>query len=145
MVRHLKNDSAVKVVRHHAADWGISPDHIGFLGISAGAMVASAALLQPDSSLRPNFAAPIYGGPFGKMPAIPNDLPPIFMAWAQDDEVAAEPVAKFYNALKAAGNKPEAHIYSSGHHGFGMKKQGTTSDHWINEFYWWLLANRFAK
>ena len=145
MVRHLKNDSAVKVVRHHAADWGISPDHIGFLGFSAGAMVASAALLQPDSSLRPNFAAPIYGGPFGKMPAIPNDLPPIFMAWAQDDEVAAEPVAKFYNALKAAGNKPEAHIYSSGHHGFGMKKQGTTSDHWINEFYWWLLANRFAK
>ncbi len=136
---------AVKVVRQHAAEWGISPDRIGFLGFSAGAMVASAALLQPDALLRPNFAAPIYGGPFGKMPAIPKDLPPIFMAWAQDDEQAAEPVTKFYDALKAAGNKPEAHIYNSGHHGFGMKKQGTTSDHWIEEFYWWLEANGFAK
>ena len=28
--------------------------------------------------------------------------------------------------LTAAGNKPEAHIYSAGGHGFGMKKQGTT-------------------
>jgi acetyl esterase/lipase len=136
---------ALKVVRQHAAEWGVAPDRVGFLGFSAGATVASAALLQPDPSLRPNFAAPIYGGPFGKMPAIPEHLPPIFMAWAQDDEVAAEPVRKFYEAIKAAGNKPEAHIYSSGHHGFGMKKQGATSDHWIDEFYWWLQANGFAK
>ena len=30
-----------------------------------------------------------------------------------------------------------------------MKKQGTTSDHWIEEFYWWLeaqgLAHRVVK
>ena len=136
---------AVKMVRQHAAEWGISPERVGFLGFSAGAMVTSGALLQEDAAARPNFAALIYGGPFGVMPAIPTKLPPIFMAWAQDDETALEPVNKFYEALKAAAIKPEVHIYSAGHHGFGMKHQGTTSDHWIEEFYYWLEAQGLTR
>lgn len=136
---------ALKIVRQHATEWSIAPDRVGFLGFSAGAMVTSGALLQPDASARPDFAAPIYGGPFGKMPTIPAKLPPIFMAWAQDDSLVLELVAKFYDALRAAGVRPEAHIYSAGGHGFGMKKQGTTSDHWIDEFYWWLQAQGLTK
>jgi acetyl esterase/lipase len=136
---------AVKLVREHASDWGVAPDKIGFLGFSAGAMVTSGVLLQEDEKSRPNFAAPIYGGPFGVMPKIPAKLPPIFMAWAQDDGLVREPIEKFYAALRAAGIKPEAHVYSAGGHGFGMKKQGTSSDHWIEEFYWWTLANGFGK
>ena len=136
---------AIKVVRQHAAEWGISPARVGFMGFSAGAMVTSGVLLQPDAAARPNFAAPIYGGPFGVMPAIPPNLPPVFMAWAQDDELVLDPVNKFYEALKAAGIKPEVHIYSAGRHGFGMKKQGTTSDHWIDEFYYWLEAQGLTK
>jgi len=136
---------AVKLVRQHAAEWGISPERVGFMGFSAGAMVTSGVLLQPDAAAQPNFAAPIYGGPFGGMPAIPSKLPPIFMAWAQDDEVAGEAVNKFYEALKSAGIKPEVHIYSAGGHGFGTKKQGTTSDHWMNEFYYWLEAQGLTK
>jgi acetyl esterase/lipase len=54
-------------------------------------------------------------------------------------------MARFYAALTAAGNKPEAHVYSAGGHGFGMKKQGTTSDHWIEEFYDWLQAQASPK
>ncbi len=131
---------AVKVVRQHAAEWGISPDRIGFMGFSAGAMVASGALLQQDAAARPNFAAMIYGGPFGVMPAIPAKLPPIFLAWAQDDAVALTPIVKFYDALRSAGHKPEVHIFNSGGHGFGMRKQGTSSDHWIDAFYYWLEA-----
>lgn len=136
---------AMKVVRQHTAEWGVSPDRIGFVGFSAGAMVTSAVLLQEDAAARPAFAAPIYGGPFGVMPKIPSSLPPIFMAWAQDDGLVREPIVKFYEALIAAGIKPEAHIYSAGEHGFGMKHQGTTSDHWIDEFYWWLEAQGFLK
>ncbi len=89
---------------------------------SAGAMVASGAL-----------------------PAIPAKLPPIFMAWAQDDAVALDAVVKFYEALKSAGDKPEAHIFSAGGHGFGMRKQGTSSDHWIDAFYYWLEAQGFTR
>jgi hypothetical protein len=40
-----------------------------------------------------------------------------------------------------AGNKPEAHILSAGGHGFGTRKQGTSSDHWVDEFYFWLEAH----
>ncbi|MDQ5837224.1 MAG: alpha/beta hydrolase [Acidobacteriota bacterium] len=136
---------ALKVVRQHASEWGVSPDRVGFIGFSAGAMVASGALLQGDAGARPNFAAMIYGGPFGRMPAIPAQLPPMFLAWAQDDAVALAPVVRFYGALKAAGHKPETHIFSAGGHGFGMRKQGTTSDHWIDSFYYWLEAQGLTK
>lgn len=136
---------SIKVVRQHAKEWNVAPDRVGFMGFSAGAMVASATLLQQEAASRPNFAAMIYGAPFGVMPAIPARLPPMFMAWAQDDEVARAPIVKFYDALRAAGHKPDAHIYSAGGHGFGMKHQGTTSDHWIDEFYYWLEAEGYAR
>lgn len=136
---------ALKVVRRHAAEWGVSPDRVGFLGFSAGSMVGSAALLQPDSAARPSFAALIYGAPFGVMPKIPATLPPVFLAWAQDDAVARAPIVRFHDALIAAGIKPEVHVYGAGGHGFGMRRQGTSSDHWIDEFYYWLEAQGLTK
>ena len=136
---------ALKVVRDHASEWGISADRVGFLGFSAGGMVASGALLQKDVAARPNFAALIYGAPFGVMPAIPAKLPPIFMAWAQDDAVALQPVLAFRDALLAAGQKPEIHAFSAGGHGFGTRKQGTSSDHWIDELYYWLEAQGLTR
>ena len=135
---------AVKVIRQHASRWGISPDRVGMLGFSAGAMVVSGAILQTDVAARPNFAALIYGAPFGTMPTIPGKLPPVFMAWAQDDPVALGAVTRFYDALKASGNRPEAHAFTAGGHGFGMKKQGTTSDHWIDEFSYWLESQKLT-
>ena len=131
---------AVKIVRQHAKEWNVSPQRIGFIGFSAGGMVGTATLLQPDSAARPNFVALIYGAPFGVMPKIPSTLPPVFMAWAQDDNVALQPVARFHDALIAAGIKPEAHIYAAGGHGFGMKKHGTTSDHWTDDYWNWLSS-----
>jgi acetyl esterase/lipase len=136
---------ALKVVRQHARAWGVSPDRIGFLGFSAGAMVASGAVLQSDAAARPDFAALIYGAPFGAMPRIPAKLPPLFLAWAQDDPVALQPIVRFRDALAAAGVKPEIHVFSSGGHGFGMKKQGTTSDYWIELFYHWLEAQQLTR
>jgi len=138
---------AIKVVRQHATEWGVSPDKIGFVGFSAGAMVSSGTLLQSDEASRPNFSAMIYGGPFGVMPAIPAKLPPMFLAWAQDDPLVLTFVTKFYDALRAAGHKPELHIFNAGGHGFGLKlkPQGTTSDHWIDDYYYWIQAQGFAK
>ena len=136
---------AIKVVRQHAAEWGISPDRIGFMGFSAGAMVTSGTVLQQDSAARPNFAAMIYGGPFGVMPAIPSNLPPLFLAWAQDDRLAREAIVNFHDALRRAGQRPEVHIFSTGGHGFGLKQQGTSSDHWIDDFYNWLDAQGLTK
>jgi len=136
---------ALKFVRQHAREWRVDPSRIGFLGFSAGAMVVSATLVQPDSASRPSFAALLYGGPFSKMPVVPKNLPPVFIAWAQDDPVALETATRFHNALIAAGNKPEAHIYAAGGHGFGMHHQGTSSYRWIDEFYYWLEALGLTK
>jgi acetyl esterase/lipase len=129
---------AVKVVRAHATEWGISPDRIAFTGFSAGGMITEFTAIRPDA--RPDYAAPIYGAPFPDVPPIPQGLPPFFMAMAQDDNLAGTYIVAFYDALKAAGYKPEFHIYSSGGHGWGMRKQGTSSDHWIDEYYYWLEA-----
>jgi acetyl esterase/lipase len=136
---------ALKVVRQRAAQWAVSPDRVGFMGFSAGAMVTSGTLLQTDAAARPSFAGIIYGAPFGAMPPIPKELPPIFMAWAQDDNLVLGPVVKFHDALLAAGHKPEVHVYSAGGHGFGLKKQGTTTDHWIDAFYYWLEAQGLTR
>ncbi|MEO6226670.1 MAG: alpha/beta hydrolase [Thermomonas sp.] len=134
---------ALEVVRAHSKEWGIAPNHIGMLGFSAGGMVVSGALLQGDAAARPDFVALLYGAPFGKMPAIPAKLPPMFMAWAQDDDVGRDAVVRFYDALLIAGNPPEAHIYRTGGHGFAIKPQGTTSDHWTQHLMDWLRANAF--
>lgn len=42
---------AVKLVRHHAAEWGIDPNRIVVCGSSAGGHLAASAILYPDLSL----------------------------------------------------------------------------------------------
>src|SRR5690606_6585892 len=79
---------AIEVVRERAVEFGVAPDRVGFLGFSAGAMVASGTALNRNVEARPNFVALLYGAPFGKPPAIPKQLPPLFLAWAQNDDVA---------------------------------------------------------
>jgi acetyl esterase/lipase len=136
---------AIKVLREHAAELGISPDRIVFMGFSAGGMITEYTAVNPDASARPNYAAPIYGAPFPDVPPIPKGVPPVFMEMAQDDNLAGPQIVAFYDALKAAGYKPEFHIYEHGGHGWSMRKQGTTSDHWLDEFYWWLEAHGLTK
>jgi acetyl esterase/lipase len=135
---------AIAVVRTHAQQYHVDPDRVGILGFSAGAMVASGALLQRDAAARPAFAAMLYGGPFGVMPPIPSGLPPTFLAWAKDDGVALGAATRLRDALRAAGATPEVHIYERGGHGFGMKRQGTDSDHWIEDFYRWIPRRESA-
>ena len=135
---------AVQLVREHARAWGISPQRVGFMGFSAGGMIASAALLNADASARPNFGALIYGAPFGTMPLVPSNLPPIFMAWARDDPFARDPFSTFAAALRSSGNAPDVHEYADGGHGFALQQQHKTSDRWIVDFYAWLDAHGFG-
>ena len=134
---------SIKFVRAHALEWGISK--IGILGFSAGGMIASEAMMEKDTTARPDFAALIYGAPFASMPVIPSKLPPIFMCWAQDDEIAATTMERFYKALISARHKPEVHIFNAGGHAFAAKKQGTSSDHWADILNYWMQAEGFAR
>ena len=136
---------SIKLVRAHAAEWSVSPDRIVFMGFSAGGSIAEFASVNPDVSARPDYAAPIYGAPFPDVPPIPRDVPPFFMEMAQDDNLAGPQIVAMYDALKAAGYKPEFHIYEHGGHGWSMRPQGTTSDHWLEEFYWWLESHGLTQ
>jgi len=130
--------AAIQQIREHAGQYHIDPQRIVMMGFSAGAMVTTGTVLQQDAAARPNFAAPIYGAPFGSMPAIPSGLPPLFLAVAQNDRLVGAPVKAFYEALLAAGYHPELHVFNGGSHGFGMHTLGTTSDHWKDSYFWWL-------
>ena len=57
---------------------------------------------------------------------LPNDPVPLYTAW------------------RAAGSPAELHIYERGGHGFGMTTQGSTSDHWFDEFVWWMRSRGLA-
>jgi acetyl esterase/lipase len=135
---------AVKIVRSRAAEWGIAPNRIGIVGFSAGGGVASAAALDYAADERPDFAAPIYG--VGDQRPVPADAPPLFIAAAADDPtIPAARSVDLFSRWRASGHAAELHVYGQGGHGFGMYPQGLPSDHWIEELYYWLQAQGFAK
>jgi acetyl esterase/lipase len=135
---------AVRLVRKRASDWGVSPDRIGILGFSAGGIVTDEVALHHDSESLPNFAAPIYGAPFGEF-TVPTDAPPLFILCADDDFLAVRASARLYSAWKAAGKSAELHIYSKGGHGFGMANRGLPVDRWIERLGDWLGAQGLLK
>jgi acetyl esterase/lipase len=130
---------ALRLVKQHAAEWRIDPGKVGMVGFSAGGRVAVGTALDYDPATRPAFVAAIYGALFEDLSA-PADAPPVFIAVAADDEVAAEPCLRLYKAWRAAGRPAELHIYAQGGHGFGMLKQGLPSDGWIDRLGDWLAS-----
>ncbi len=133
---------AMKVVRRRASEWGITSDQLGMMGFSAGGWVTTGLALEHDAEIRPNFAAPIYGALWEDL-SVPADAPPLFIALANDDELAVDPSIALYCAWRAAGHPVELHIYAQGGHGFGMRKQGLPTDHWIDRFGEWLQVQGF--
>jgi dienelactone hydrolase len=120
------------------------------IGFPAGAHVVAHAAMNADIKVRPNYVAPIYGGPFGGIPPIPapdsaEKLPPMFLAMAQDDPLVGGEVREFYAQLFAKGYRPELHLYMSGSHGFGMHVTRNTSDLFIDQFFAWMQAQGLTR
>lgn len=139
-------ERAIAMVRARAAEYAIDPNRIVFTGFSAGAHVTTYMGLSADPAARANYVAPIYGAPFvEQQPAIPADMPPVFIVWAHDDQLVGRFVRAFYDALLAAGKHPEAHFYMEGGHGFGMTTTGKSSDAWRDAFLNWLGANGLTR
>jgi acetyl esterase/lipase len=130
---------AVRIVRQHAAAWGVAPNRIGFMGFSAGGGVATQVALNFTPDCRPDFAAPIYAAVFEEVQA-PPDAPPLFLACTASDEMASRASLLLYQAWKAARRPVEMHIYANGDHGFGMRKFSLPCDTWIERFLEWVKA-----
>ena len=129
--------AALAYVRSHAAAWHIDAHRVGIVGFSAGAMTALQATLQ-HAAPRPDFAAIIYG-PMTTVSA-PAPLPPLFVAIAADDPLFGNSGFGLVESWKKAGAPVEMHLYDKGGHGFGMRHQGTSSDHWLEQFVQWLQS-----
>jgi len=137
--------AAVAYVRQHASEWGISPDHVGIIGFSAGGFIAAQVAVQYAPEGRPAFVAVIYGG-LGKDAPVPTDAPPMFITAATDDQLGLAPQSiVLYQKWTTAHKSAELHMYAKGGHGFGMRQQNVPTDHWIDRFWDWLQLEGFLS
>lgn len=135
--------AAVRLVRDRADEWGVDPDRVGMLGFSAGGFVALATTVDGGPAERPSFIAPVYPAWWSDDLPVPEPTPPLFLAWASDDQLGdgiIGPSLRVYQAWRAAGAAAEAHAYARGGHGFGIRPQGAPSDAWFDDFLAWLAA-----
>jgi acetyl esterase/lipase len=129
---------AVRVLRQHAAEFGIRPDRIGMIGYSAGGAVLLAAVAGPADS-RPNFAAPIYAAGAGSVSPT-EGAPPLFIAVAADDQaVGYQGSLDLFSAWRKANIPVELHVFQAGAHGFA--KKGGGADHYLDRLDEWMKLN----
>jgi acetyl esterase/lipase len=124
---------AVRLVRHHAAEWGIDPKKIGVAGYSAGANLAMNLAANFDEgdpnasdpierlSSRPDFAVGL-GTWHWRKPENPfvfkRNSPPVYLVHATTDkpvEIATNIVAD----LKKLGVPARLDLFEEGGHGVG--------------------------
>ena len=132
--------AALEVVVDRAAEWGVDPARVGFLGFSAGGHLVTRLALETGPKPAPAFVASIYGAHFGAAKA-PEDAPPLFLAFAADDplvEFVRVGSMELHRAWSTAGRPVELHVYERGNHGFGLTPQGLTSDRWFDHLLTWI-------
>ncbi|HEY2572524.1 MAG TPA: alpha/beta hydrolase [Verrucomicrobiaceae bacterium] len=159
---------SVSIVRSRAAEFGLKPDRIGLLGISAGGQVALIAATNhahriyeakggvDQTSCRPDFVALVY--PWKIQDA--NDLsklrddirvdattPPVFVAHAVDDPGAkVEGSLLLLLQLRRHKIPVEAHLYAKGGHGFGLRPAAVPGPtDWPQRFAQWLGVSGFLE
>lgn len=141
---------ALKVVRENAQKWNIDPQKVGIMGSSAGGHLASTVSTHSDMLTAPAFQILFYPvvtfdykythqgsrhNLIGKNAAqelvtlysnekqASNQTPPAIMLLSDDDTVVPSPNSvNYYLALKQHGIKATMHIYPSGGHGWGIRK-----------------------
>lgn len=131
----IDGERSMAWVRTHAAEFGCRPDRIGFVGFSAGGIIACHVAAGPIET-RPDFFAPIYG----VKEMVPTaDSPPVFLASASDDTWATDASVKLFEAWRAAKRPAELHVFQTGGHGFLVKGGG--GDHVLDRLEEWMRAN----
>ena len=137
--------AAVAYVRQHASNWGLSSDHVGIIGFSAGGFVTSGVATRYTPESRPAFVAVVYGG-LMRDSSVPTDAPPMFIAAATDDQLGLAPASiALYEKWTAAQKSAELHMYAKGGHGFGARPHNIPTDHWIDRFAEWLQLEGFLN
>ncbi|MDA0586988.1 MAG: alpha/beta hydrolase fold domain-containing protein [Planctomycetota bacterium] len=152
---------AIRIVRSRAAEWGIDPAQIGFLGFSAGGHLVTSLCVNwnsdsytkidkvDETSSRPDFGIPIYPAYLTDPVKSDNvdrfcadgldvkETPPMFLAIARDD-VFAQGMLNFYFPIQKARVPVEIHIFGSGGHGGGNDPGSYPCSEWTKACWKWL-------
>ena len=154
---------AIGIVREHAKEWRIDPKRIGVLGFSAGGNLGAEISNSFDKrtydpvdqadreSCRPDFAILIYPaylavkngeGKYNLAPElhVTANTPPTFLVQTEDDPVHVENSVYYYMALKTAKVPVEMHLYSSGGHGYGLRKTDKSVTEWPRQAEQWMRS-----
>ena len=116
-------EQAIRMVREHAAEWGVNPQRVGIMGASAGGhLAASLATLYSSDKTRPDFQILFY-------PVIPCRK-------ALPMEFPQEPYRR--KSISGAGTKilprkTSVPRHSAGfyHAFFGRRRSATHQRHWL--------------
>jgi len=135
--------AALTLIRARAAEWQVDPVRVGMIGFSAGARLTLRLAVDTPAAERPAFAAAIYP-PMERL-ATPADAPPLFVAMATDDPLSGGAGYGLIESWITARRPIEFHAYQRGGHGFGLGKNGTTTEGWIEGLFPWLAMNGFLK
>jgi prolyl oligopeptidase len=149
---------AMSILRNQSSQLGLK--QIGVLGFSAGGHLsmrlstnyAKRAYDPVDGKdkvdCRPDFALLIYPAYFIEKDGswmsseLPLDAktPPIFATMAMDDPVNADNVLKLGLELKKLKIPCEIHLYSTGGHGYGLRRTSTPCTTWPDRATDWMVA-----
>jgi len=165
--RHVEADAladarrALRLVRAHAAAWGVDSRRIGLIGFSAGSHLAlnlttHADEGDPNSSdpverenCRPNFAVLLCPWPDGQTVAafpLSHRTPPLFIASARDDRIAPHAFAESLAGAARAAGVPTVlwTVEQGGHTAFSPGRRGEGAA-WSDQVAAWLDALRLLQ
>lgn len=160
-------EQAMRLIRKHAAEWGINPNRVGIMGASAGGhLAASLATLYGSEETRPDFQILFYPV-ISMVPGITHAgsrqnllgdnptkeleeayslerrvsprSPQAFIMLSSDDG-AVPPMNSigYYLALNEQKVPVTMHIYPVGGHGWGFRDNFTYKRQWTGELEKWL-------
>lgn len=160
-------EQAIRLVREHAAEWGINPQRVGIMGASAGGhLAASLASIYSSDKTRPDFQILFYpvismlkgvthGGSrqnlIGENPSqeleqkyslerqVSPRSPQAFIMLSSDDG-AVPPIngIGYFLALRDQKVPASLHVYPTGGHGWGFRDNFTYKRQWTGELEKWL-------
>lgn len=160
-------EQAIRMVRDHAAEWGVNPARVGVMGASAGGhLAASLSTLYSSDKTRPNFQILFYPvismvegithpgsreNLIGKNPpqaleqkyslekqVTPRTPQAFIMLSSDDDLVPAANSIGYFLALKDKKVPVSLHMYPTGGHGWGFRDNFTYKRQWTGELEKWL-------
>lgn len=158
-------EKAMRIVRSHAAEWGIN--EIGIMGSSAGGHLATTlATHYTDSITRPDFQILLYpvvsmekmvthlgsrNALLGNNPDqelvhkysneyhVTKDTPRAFIILSAGDKgVNPRNSLNYAQALVDNDVRVDLHMYEGGYHGFGSRESYSEYGQWTGELLYWL-------